>query len=196
MPRQSRSRRWWGPALALAVAALAAAAALSCVFRPVQPAARRQPAAFEPRKAPRRFPKNTHMPSVRESAASGAVDPSRFDPRRDLVRFTDYRVWFESDRDTNDDEDDHLIHRSVEAPLRRLIDLLQQRKEQLRIHDAYRPKGVHSIRSLHREGRALDLTSEKMSLAELAKLCWVAGFDWVYYEAGKGGEHVHVSVKP
>jgi hypothetical protein len=136
------------------------------------------------------------MPACRESAASGAVAPDRFDARRDIVRFKDYRVWFESDNDANDNEDDHLIHRSLEPPLRRLVDRLEARKIQLRIHDAYRPTGVHSARSLHREGRALDLTCEKASLEELAKHCWAVGFDWVYYEAGKGGEHVHCSVKP
>ena len=68
---------------------------------------------------------------------------------------------------------------------------------------------VHAARSLHCEGRALDLTlgrpgSDKSlsgpeasaALERLAKLAWQAGFDWVYNEWPKGGgPHVHASVR-
>ena len=50
--------------------------------------------------------------------------------------------------------------------------------------------------SLHKEGRAIDVTCDQMPLEELAKLCWISGFDWVYYEARKGkGPHIHCSVR-
>ena len=120
-----------------------------------------------------------------------------FSPGRDLVHIEDTRVWWESDNDAGDDEDDHTIHRSMEAPLKALIELVSQRGATLKVQDTYRPSGVHNSRSLHKEGRAIDLTAKDMSLEELAKLCWVAGFDWVYYEAKAGsGSHVHCSVKP
>jgi hypothetical protein len=35
-----------------------------------------------------------------------------------------------------------------------------------------------------------------MSLGDLAKLCWQAGFDYVLYEVpANGGRHLHCSVK-
>jgi hypothetical protein len=148
------------------------------------------------RELPRRFPRNTNLPPIKESLASGAIDLAGFNPTQDVVRFDDWSVWFESDEDKVREEDDHMVHRSVVAPLKRLIRLVEGNGGKLKVHEAYRCTGVHKTRSLHREGRALDLTCEKLSLSELAKLCWVAGFDWVYYEAPKGGgEHVHCSVK-
>lgn len=149
-----------------------------------------------PRELPRRFPRNTHLPPIKESLASGPIDLGTFNPTQDIVRFEDWSVWFESDYDKVREEDDHMVHRSILAPLKRLVRLVEGNGGKLKIHEGYRCTGVHKTRSLHREGRALDLTCEKLSLSELAKLCWVAGFDWVYYEAPKGGgEHVHCSVK-
>ena len=83
----------------------------------------------------------------------------------------------------------------------------------LRVQEAYRPSTIHSALSLHKEGRALDLTCPSLdpewnpddpnahrpspkSLEILAKLTWAAGFDWVYYEVPKSsGAHLHVSVR-
>ncbi|MFC1452487.1 hypothetical protein ACFLSJ_03985 [Verrucomicrobiota bacterium] len=107
----------------------------------------------------------------------------------------DPRVWWESDNDDKDTEDDHSIHRSLEAPLRRLIELVHERGGALEVQDAYRAGGVHNPRSLHKEGRALDVTCDEMSLEDLAKLCWAAGFDWVYHEDRGTGPHVHCSVR-
>ena len=58
-------------------------------------------------------------------------------------------------------------------------------------YEGYRPKPQHLARSLHKEGRAIDVTCKEMSLEELARLCWVAGFDWVFHEP----DHVHCSVR-
>jgi hypothetical protein len=117
-----------------------------------------------------------------------------FSPGRDLTFIDDARVWWESDNDDGDNEDDHSIHKSLEIPLRRVIELVAARGATLKVQDAYRPAGIHNPRSLHKEGRAVDLTCDDMPLEDLAKLCWAAGFDWVYYET-RGGAHIHCSVK-
>ena len=150
------------------------------------------------RPAPAAFPPDSNMPLGKEIYASGPIDLTTFNPTNDVVRFVDTRVWFDSDNKTNPAEDDHIIHRAVEVPLKRLVNLLEKKdaKAKLKVHDAYRPTGIHMERSLHREGRAIDLTCEGISLSELAKLAWQAGFDWVYYEKPKSsGEHLHCSVK-
>lgn len=148
------------------------------------------------REIPKDFPANTHMPSTGEGATSGSIDLGTFSAGRDLTYFDDARVWWESDNDTNDTECDHSIHRALVAPLRRLIELVSQAGGTLEVHDAYRPSGIHAARSLHLEGRAIDVTCDELGLKELAKLCWAAGFDWVFYESkAKGGAHVHVSVR-
>lgn len=170
------------------------------VTRPLSPAAPRLPLGLpldQPvRQAPARFAPDTCLPEGKEYLACGPIDLATFSPGRDLVRFDDARVWFESDHASEHEDDDHTIHRRVEEPLRRLVELAARRRAHIKIHDAYRPVGVHLERSLHREGRALDLTSDEISLEELAKLCWQAGFDWVFFELKvKTGAHVHASVK-
>ena len=137
------------------------------------------------------------MPNIREATASGSINLATFSPGRDLTYIDDDRVWWESDNDSGDTEDDHTIHKSMEEPLLRLIELVSARGVTLKVQDAYRPAGkVHGPKSLHKEGRGLDVTCDEMSLEELARICWAAGFDWVYHEAGaKGGAHVHCSVK-
>jgi len=148
------------------------------------------------RSLPAHFRRNTYLPDIRESTASGAVNPELFSAGRDLVYVDDSRVWWESDNDANDTECDHSVHRSMQAPLRRLIELVDARAGVLEVQDSYRANGVHSSRSLHKEGRAIDITCDELGLEELAKLAWAAGFDWVYYEAKpKGGPHIHASVR-
>ena len=148
------------------------------------------------RQEPARFRARTHLPTRREDATSGAPQSGPFSEEKDLIRITDERVWWESDSDTNDTEDDHLMHAAMAEPMLRLIELVTRAGGTLEVHDAYRPEGVHAPKSLHREGRAVDLTCDQLGLEKLAKLAWAAGFDWVYYEAPKrGGAHVHASVK-
>ena len=159
---------------------------------------RREAPASEPpalRPLPDTFKPGSHMPGTGEGATSGSVAPELFSAGRDLVYLDDSRVWWESDHDgANDTEDDHSMHASLEAPLRRVIELMAEQDATLKVQDAYRPARIHSKTSLHREGRAIDLTSDDISLEDLAKLCWAAGFDWVYYEL-KGGAHIHASVR-
>ncbi|MCX7591696.1 MAG: hypothetical protein N2255_08720 [Kiritimatiellae bacterium] len=149
------------------------------------------------RSCPRRFPPNTHLPPVRESLVVGFGDSPDFDPQKDLILVEDSRVWWESDENQEgDDENDHLMHRACEKPFRTTVEMVTARGGRLKVQDAYRATGVHSPRSLHREGRAIDLTCDGISLEELAKICWVAGFDWVYHEANsRHGAHVHCSVR-
>jgi len=149
------------------------------------------------RPAPARFPPNTTMPDVREIEASGAIHMPSFSPGRDLVFFDDTRAWWESDEDgETDDECDHSMHAKMVLPLRRVIEAVSGRQARLKVQDVYRPTGIHNTRSLHREGRAIDLTAEGLTLEELAIICWQSGFDWVYYERPKGGgDHIHASVR-
>ena len=152
------------------------------------------------RPAPASFPPDSNLPRGKESYASGPIDLKTFSPTNDLVRFEDSRVWFESDKDHHsDDEDDHVIHRAVEVPLKRLVNLLEKKGGALKIQEAYRAADknkIHLASSLHCEGRAVDLTCEKVGLGDLAKLCWQSGFDFVLYEVPRtSGVHLHCSVR-
>ncbi len=149
------------------------------------------------REAPASFPPNTTRPAIAERAASGEVHMPTFSPGRDLMFIDDPRVWWESDHDgETDDECDHTIHRKMEVPLQRVIEAVAARKGVLKVQDTYRPSGIHNSRSLHKEGRAIDLTCKELTLEELAIICWQAGFDWVYYEKPRrGGDHIHASVR-
>ena len=151
------------------------------------------------RPAPKSFPMDSNLPRGPERFASGPIDLATFKPATDLTRFEDKRVWFDSDNKTNAAVDDHIIHRAMDVPLKRLTNLLEKKGGKLKVHDAYRAADknkIHLENSLHCEGRAVDLTCEGISLSELAKLAWSAGFDFVLYEKpGKSGEHLHCSVK-
>ena len=148
------------------------------------------------RDEPARFLANVYLPRRPERTVCGSPTAGWFVPERDLVRVDDPRVWWESDHDVNDDEDDHLVHHVLAPRLRRLIELTALCGGTLKVQDSYRPSGIHNNRSLHKEGRAVDLTCDELGLEKLAKLCWAAGFDWVYHEAPKsGGAHVHASVR-
>ncbi len=193
---------------------------------PVGPAPEAQPDSKPPgpaapvyqvRPFPEKFPRRSCMPDIKESEACGAISNSAFSPGRDLVYVDDPRVWWESDFDgETDDEDDHSMHRAIEPAFRRLVELVAMSNATLRVQEAYRPATIHSAQSLHKEGRALDLTCpdldpavpktdprdgkqvlpSPLSLEILAKLCWAAGFDWVYYEVPRSsGAHLHVSVR-
>lgn len=163
------------------------------------------------RPAPEKFPRNSKMPNVKERDVCGEVVNGKFSAGRDLIYITDSRVWWESDNDgATDDECDHSMHKAMEIPFRRLVNLVEsQTKWQLRVQETYRPDGIHTSKSLHKEGRALDITlgyknGEKLktlsemnnAYEELCKLAWQAGFDWVFYEYSSGtGPHVHASVR-
>ncbi len=152
---------------------------------------------FDPvREITAKFRADTHKPPKPEGEISGQRNADLFSAGRDLVFVDDPRVFWESDNDKNDVECDHSMHRSMEEPLRLLIELVHARGGTLEVHDAYRSSGVHNARSLHKEGRAIDITCDELGLEKLSCLAWASGFDWVYYEkSSRGGAHVHVSVK-
>ena len=165
------------------------------------------------REKPETFPRNTWLPKLPEGEASGSNNPKLFSPGRDLVYFDDPRAWWKSDnRATTDTSEDcaHSMHKSMVEPLTRLINLVEGTPWILKIQGCYETGGPHSSRSLHKQGRAVDLTfgdpanpSERLSqkdmlvaYEELAKLAYQAGFDWVFHEFGTGtGPHIHASVK-
>jgi hypothetical protein len=122
------------------------------------------------RALPASFPPDTNLPPLKEVLVCGSVEGKDFSPARDLVFVDDPRVWWESDRDVSDDEDDHSVHRDLELPLRRLIELVSSQGGTLRVHDSYRPQSVHKSTSLHKEGRAIDLTCDELGLEPLAGL--------------------------
>ncbi|MDP6491289.1 MAG: hypothetical protein QGG69_05950 [Kiritimatiellia bacterium] len=148
------------------------------------------------RQAPSSFPRGTYRPNRRESEVSGAIDLGTFSPGRDLTYVEDDRAWWESDNDSGDTECDHTVHHSLRLPLETTIQLVAERGGVLKVQDSYRPHLVHNPKSLHKEGRAIDLTCNELPLEELAKICWQAGFDWVYHEKGSrnNGPHIHASV--
>lgn len=147
------------------------------------------------REMPTSFRANKRMPTSKESHASGDISSAPFQAARDLIRIEDHRVWWESDNDKHDDEDDHLFHYSMHDPMKRLIHLVSSANATLKVQDAYRAEGIHHPKSLHKHGRAVDLTAAGMDLEQLARLTWAAGFDWVFFEAPKrGGAHIHASV--
>jgi hypothetical protein len=148
------------------------------------------------RTIPVRFRANERMPTRSEKSSSGTLDDSNFHPEFDLVRIEDDRVWWESEHDKGDTEDDHLFHRVMEEPFRCLVHLVSESGATLKVQDVYRPEGVHHSKSLHKQGRAIDITAKDMSLSELGKLAWAAGFDWVFYESPRGGgAHIHASMR-
>lgn len=162
------------------------------------------------REAPEKFKRNTYLPAIREGDASVSVSDVDFSAGRDLVYVADDRAWWESDNDGDDDDEcDHTMHAAMEIPFRRLINLIVAAGWQPRVQEAYRASGVHANRSLHKQGRALDITIDRVgepklthfekiaAYEELSKLAWQAGFDWVFYEYGSGtGPHIHASVRP
>lgn len=148
------------------------------------------------REEPKTFRQTTYLPKAREAEASGSIDLNTFSPGRDLIYFDDQTVWWESENDDNsyDTEDDHTIHKNIKEPLEKLIYLVNNAGGTLKVQDSFRGYGIHSTKSLHKEGRAIDLTADNLELEQLAKFAWMAGFDWVYFETA-GGLHIHASVK-
>lgn len=155
-----------------------------------------EPTGPQRRPIPSSFKRDTHKPAGGEGDTSGSIDLTTFSAGRDLIYLEDSRVWWESENDKDDSECDHSFHKSMKVPFEALVELVVEHGGILKVQDVFRASGVHSATSLHKEGRGLDVTCEELGLEMLARLCWAAGFDWVYYEASsRGGAHVHCSVR-
>lgn len=154
---------------------------------PQQPVAPSVYAMLPVRPLPDQFLRNAKKPDCREGHAALSISEVPFQASRDLVFFHDDRAWFESDHDQGDTEDDHVIHQAMELPMSRLVNMVHEAGGRLKIQDSFRASGIHSPSSLHKQGRAVDLTCDELSLETIAKFAWSAGFDWVYYEAPSRG---------
>jgi len=171
--------------------------------QPPPPRFERYPRECAPvRDEPNSFRSGSAKPAGGEGKNSISIDQVSFHPERDLVEIFDDRIWWESDNDndTNDDENDHLFHFAMVQPMCRLVEMVEERGGVLKVQDTYRESGVHAPRSLHKQGRAVDVTwkdpktGENRSLSTLARMCWAAGFDWVFFE--NSPPHIHASVRP
>lgn len=153
------------------------------------------------RDQPNSFRSGTAMPTGGEGKNSVSIRYVEFHPERDLIEIYDDRIWWESDNDdaTNDTENDHLFHAAMEKPMCRLVEMVDSLGGTLKVQDSYRASGVHAAKSLHKQGRAVDVTwmdrnGDNLPLSQLARMCWAAGFNWVYFE--NKPPHIHASVRP
>lgn len=156
------------------------------------------------RELPRPFRNGQRMPVPKEGNASMLMDDVDFDPKTDLIFMDDPDVWWESDNVKNGEENDHLFHYAMEGPMRRLIHMVKERGAMLRVTEAYSLENFHHAKSLHKQGRAVDITwmqrepylkdktKRTLPLGELGRLAWAAGFTWVYFEK----DHIHASIRP
>lgn len=115
---------------------------------------------------------------------------SRF---RQLVRCEAVNIAFKDEERTGADR---LMTERVKEKLERLGTLVSREwpEVQLRVTEAWDENSEHGERSVHYEGRAVDLTlsdRDAQKLGRLAGLAFSAGFDWVAHEP----THVHASVK-
>jgi len=111
-----------------------------------------------------------------------------------LVRCSNDVVVFKDEEQTGADR---MMSPRAHERLHRLARLTEHAWPGLkpRVTEAWDENGEHTDRSVHYEGRALDLTTSDMDpkkLGRLAGLAWEAEFDWVYFE---DPSHVHASVR-
>lgn len=115
-----------------------------------------------------------------------AGDPS-------LVRVDHPLIVFKAEEGT---DADRWMTRPVSERLIRLAELVSKEWAaegiRLRVTEAWDPEREHGRRSLHYEGRAVDLTTsdrDQSKYPKLGSLAIQAGFAWVYNER----DHIHAS---
>jgi hypothetical protein len=113
-----------------------------------------------------------------------------------LVENKNTKVVFKNEEG---DGSDRLMTHELKSRIDLLADSVQSEwgsAVKLRVTEAWDDRGEHSSsRSLHYEGRAVDLTTsdlDRSKLARLGRLAVEAGFNWVYYE---NLLHIHASVR-
>jgi hypothetical protein len=139
--------------------------------------------------------RGTYVPDQPEVERVGAISgriARGTVPFHRLVRCDAANVLFKDEEGTGADR---LMTPRLEQRLERLAALVQREWPELtvRVTEAWDESNEHGERSLHYEGRALDLTTSDLDgerLGRLAGLALAAGFEWVAHEP----THVHASV--
>jgi hypothetical protein len=150
------------------------------------------------REAPRDvFRVGDYAPARPEIEVVGGADKPIRRRSRDYARLVECRhdsvVFKDEEKNGADRRMSRRAHERLHA-LARLVEREWPGKKP-RVTEAWDEETEHGDRSLHYEGRALDITVSDLDtskLGRLSALARAAGFDWVYFE---DATHVHVSTR-
>lgn len=140
-------------------------------------------------------PRGTYHPDKAEAEVVGAIN-ARINRRspyfQRLVRVESEAIVFKDEEGTGADR---LMTTRTRERLERLSSLVLREWPgvRLRVTEAWDENAEHGAKSVHYEGRALDLTTSDQDSSRLGRLAGMAieaGFDWVIHES----THVHASV--